>query len=144
MYPTVVDYFTVYDSPLTETEKRQFIDRFPYEDDCLYDVLSYDSNDESSDLSKWCPHKIKRHAYYIWGHAVFLIYYHQHDSTSERRSDLAFTYDKAVRFERDYDLRIHISKKMFIELLSDTDLPLYDQIDMYNRFLGSTLIAVGL
>lgn len=144
LYPTVVDYFTIYDSPLTDTEKRQFIDRFPYKNDILFDTLCDESNEELGDLCKWCPNEKKRLAYYIWGHAVFLIHYHQHASSSKRRNDLVMTYDKAVRFERDYDLRIHIPKQMFLEILSDDDLPLYDRMDLYTRFLGPTLIAVGI
>jgi len=137
LYPSVVDYFTIYDSPLTETEKRQFIDRFPYENNALWNVMCDESNEEDDgELRKWCPNAKKRLAYFIWGHAVFTYRY--------GIPDLPWTYDKAVQFERDYDLRIHIPKKMFVEMLSDDSLPLYDKMDLFVRFLGPTLIAIGL
>lgn len=145
MYTTLLDYFTIYHSPLNHTERRQFLEQFNTQEK-IFDMLCSESNNEMNNLRHWCIDKKKRYAFYVWAHAVMYAYYNRFsDCTSPDDIDQSeFIYNKALSFERDYNKRIAVPKSMFKEVMNDTNLPQYDVALVLERWIGPILEAVGI
>ncbi len=135
----VIDKYGIYDSILTEQEKRKFYEVGPEK---IYDLIERGLYKLRNYLDKhgidWRGGKTKE--YCLWGYAIFIT-----QSIIEDHDYRHFVIEKAKRLQHEKYHRIQIPNELFCKFMKTaSDRNLYSKANFLSKTLGKNMKRVGL